>query len=260
MKKYFLLLTSFLLLSIFFGCSATQSIEEEQSISAERIVKRIEANRRKTKSFVGTGTVTVNTSDLNTKSSFRVEVKKPDSLKVSFYGPFSIDLASALITTKDFLFFDMINNKCYKGKIRPGIIKDVMKVNIPYEELIDAVTGSVNLTDKLRLEPIASKLDDNKYELLYPDSTNNILNKIIIDIETMRIVQFIISDLKGKISYQADYENFRKVDEVYLPFVININDKSNNQKLKIEYRKIEINQLNEKLKIDVPEDAEISEI
>jgi len=232
---FFLLIVSF-----FVGCSATKTVEDEESISAERIVKRIEANRRKIKSFVGIGT-------------------KPDSLKVSFYGPFGIDLATALVTPKDFIFFDMINNKVIKGKAKQGIIKEILKVNFPHDELIDAVTGSANLTNKISLTPEISKIEDNKYQLVYPDSSQNIISKILIDISSLKLLNLFITDLKGKINYQAEYDSFRKVDEVYIPHTINIEDKINNQKLKIEYRKIEINKFSDKLKIEIPDDAIVTD-
>lgn len=259
MKKILLVFyVAILVLSV--GCTATKPLEEEQSISAERIVKRLEANRRKIKSFVGKGTINVATNELNTRSSFQVEIKRPDSLKVSFFGPFGIDLAYSLISQKDFQFYDVINNKYYKGKIRPGIIKDLMKINIPYDELMDAVTGSVNLTSKLRIEPNANKKEDGTYELIYPDSVNNLISTIIIDAENLRILKYIISDMKGKVVYQADYDGFKNVDDVFLPFNISINDKANDQKLKIEYRNVELNKLTEKLKLDIPDDAQVNEL
>ncbi len=242
------------------SCTATKPLEEERTISAERIVKRLEANRRKVKSFVGKGTIIVITKDVNTRSSFQVEIKRPDSLKVSFFGPFGIDLAYTLISQKDFQFYDVINNKYYKGKIRPGIIKDLMKINVPYDELMDAVTGSVNLTSKLQIEPAANQNDDETYELIYPDSVNNTLSTIIIDAGSLRIIKYLISDMRGKVFYQADYDGFRKVDDVYLPFNISINDKANNQKLRIEYRNIELNKLTDKLKLDIPDDAQVTEL
>lgn len=259
MKKLLFVFYLFLIV-IAIGCSATKPLEEEQSISAERIVKRLEANRRKIKSFVGKGTIIVITKELNTRSNFQVEIKRPDSLKVSFFGPFGIDLAYSLISQKDFQFYDVINNKYYKGKIRPGIIKDLMKINIPYEELIDAVTGSVNLTSKLRIEPEAIQKEEGTYELIYPDSVNQVTSTIIINAQNLRILKYLISDFRGKVSYQADYSEFRKVDDVYLPFNISINDKVNDQKLKIEYRNVELNKLTDKLKLDIPDDAQVNEL
>jgi outer membrane lipoprotein-sorting protein len=259
-KKYSLLVIITLLAIEFTACTSTQTVEQERVISSDRIIKRIEANRRKIKSFEGTGSIYIKTSELDTKSSFKVEIKKPDSLKVSFFGPFGIDLAFALISPKDFSFYDAINNRLYTGKVRPGIMKDLMKIEIPYDELIDAVTGSVNLTSKLRVEPIAKQISESEYELVYPDSSNNKLSKISIDAESYKILQYTITNLKGLVSYQAEYSQFTKIDDVLVPYQVNINDIANNQKLKIEYRRVDLNKLTDMLKLEIPDDAQINKL
>lgn len=260
MKKVILILSSIFIVSIFYSCSASKSIEEVESPSAERIVKRIEANRRKIKSFVGTGIIYVYTKELNTKSNFKVEIRKPDSLKINFYGPFGIELAKALITQKDFVFLDMINNKAMKGKTNSQTIKNVLKVNFPHDEIIDAATGFINLTNKISLTPTINKNDDSILELVYPDSLSKVITKIILDVESMRLQRYFITNLNNKVLYQAEYSEYKKVDDVSVPFKIEIQDLENNQKLKIEYRKVEINKLNDNLKIEVPEDASVSEL
>ncbi|KAF0215171.1 MAG: hypothetical protein FD178_1902, partial [Ignavibacteria bacterium] len=107
---------------------------------------------------------------------------------------------------------------------------------------------------------VANQKDDGTYELIYPDSTNNTVSTIIIDASNLRIIRCLISDMRGKVSYQADYDGFRKVDDVYLPFNISINDKANDQKLRVEYRSIELNKLTEKLKLDIPDDAKVTDL
>ncbi|MCX7875848.1 MAG: DUF4292 domain-containing protein [Melioribacteraceae bacterium] len=260
MKKIIILFISTFIISLFYSCSATKSIEEIESPSAERIVKRIEANRRKIKTFAGTGTISVFTNELNTKSNFKVEIKKPDSLKIVFYGPFGIELASALITQKDFAFIDMINNNVLKGKSNSQTIKNVLKVNFPQDEIVDAATGFVNLTNKISLVPLISKLNENNYELIYPDSINNKKTKIYLDLESMKMNKYLITNFNDKIIYQAEYDQFRKIDDSIIPFNIEIQDLLNNQKMKIEYRKVEINKLNDKLRIEVPDDASVTEL
>lgn len=260
MKKFFCFIAAIFLAIEFSGCTQTQTVQQERIISADRIIKRIEANRRKVKTFEGTGTISIKTSEIDTKSSFKVEIKKPDSLKVSFFGPFNIDLAFALISPKDFSFYDAINNQLYTGNVRPGILKNVMKIDIPFEELIDAVSGSVNLTSKLKVEPYAKQVASSEYELVYPDSANNKLTKISIDAENYKILLYSITDLKGKVNYQADYHDFNKVDDVYIPYLININDVVNNQKLKVEYKRVDLNKLTDILKLEIPDDAKINKL
>jgi len=241
------------------GCTPSKPVMQERTISPDRLIKRLEANRRKIKNFSGTGTISIKTNELDTKSNFQVEIKKPDSIKVSFFGPFGIDLASALLTQKDFLFYDAINNTVYKGKQKPGVMKEILKVNILFDDLIDLATGSINLTDKLQREPNSSESQDNLLKLTYADSLNDKTNSYLIQNDELEIRQFFQNNLKGKNLLDTKFSNFRKYDEIPIPGEINFNDIANNQKIKIEYRNIEINNEIGNLKIELPSDAKIIE-
>ena len=235
-------------------------VQIEKTIASDRLIKRLEANRRKIKSFTGSGSISIKTSELDAKSSFQVEIKKPDTVKVSFYGPFGIDLAFALITPQNFQFYDAINNIYYKGKVKPGVMKDILKINISFDELIDVATGSVNLTDKLRSEPDKLEADGNLYKLTYIDSVNMKSSIYWIRSEELEIRHYQQNDQNGKNLVDARYSDFLKVEENPIPKQININDLLNNQKIKIEYRTIEVNKEIGKLKIDIPDDAKIIEL
>lgn len=242
------------------GCVPSQQTTEERSISADRLTKRLEANRRKVKNFLGTGTITIKTSELDTKSNFQVEIKKPDSVKISFYGPFGIDLAYALLTQKEFRFYDVINNTCYKGKMNSDAMKNVMKINIAFADLIDMLTGSVNLTDKLRSEPDLFEPRGDNYQLTYIDSSSAKVNSYLVNTSSLEISKFRTDDLKKKNLVDAQFSNFRKYDDTPIPFLINYNDLQNNQKIKIEYRSVEMNKEMGNLKLEIPNDAKIIEL
>lgn len=241
------------------GCAPTKPVMQERTISPDRLIKRLEANRRKIKNFSGTGTISIKTNELDTKSSFQVEIKKPDSIKVSFFGPFGIDLASALLTQKDFLFYDAINNTAYRGKQKPGVMKEILKVNILFDDLMDLATGSINLTDKLQREPNSSEFQNNLLNLTYADSLNDKTNSYLIQNDELEIRQFFQNNLKGKNLLDTKFSNFKKYDDIPIPGEINYNNIADNQKIKIEYRHIEINNEIGNLKIELPSDAKIIE-
>lgn len=251
----------FLFISLFFleGCAPTQQIEKERMISPDRLIKRLEANRRKVKNFTGTGSIAIKNSELDTKSRFQVEIKKPDSVKVVFYGPFGIDLAYALITQQNFQFYDVINNVLYKGKIKPGVMKEILKVNISFDDLIDLLTGSVNLTDKLRREPDLVEVVDDFYKLTYTDSLAGKSNIYFVQTDNLEITQFQQNNLKGKNLLDSKFFGFTKIEDVSIPEQINLNDIEYNQRIKINYRTIEVNKELGKLKLEIPDDARIIE-
>lgn len=260
MKKSLLMLLSFILILLSAeGCAPTRPITEERMISADRLIKKLEANRRKIKTFRGTGVISVSSSDLNAKSNFEVILKKPDSLKVSFYGPFGIDLAHALITPDNFLFYDVINNNLYRGRMRDGIIKQVLKVDFSLDELVDALAGSVNLTDKLRVEPDKYEVEGDSYKLTYIDSEQSIEKIFTVRNDDLAISQNLLKNSDGKVLLEGNYSKFRTFEDVPIPQEIYLNDLFNKQSLRVDYRRIEINQNSINLKFDIPSDVKIRE-
>lgn len=260
MKKSLLTLLSLILILLAAeGCAPTRPITEERMISADRLIKKLEANRRKIKTFRGTGVISVSSSDLNARSNFEVILKKPDSLKVSFYGPFGIDLAHALITPDNFLFYDVINNNLYRGRMRDGIIKQVLKVEFPLDELVDALAGSVNLTDKLRVEPDKYDVEGDSYKLTYFHPDQNFEKIFTVRNDDLAISQNLLKNSNGKILLEGKFSRFKTFDDVPIPQEIFLNDLSNKQSLRVDYRRIEINQNSISLKIEIPSDVKIRE-
>jgi outer membrane lipoprotein-sorting protein len=260
-RKSFLILTLISFISVLFidGCIPSKPVQQERIISADRLIKRLEANRRKIKTFSGYGSISIKTADIDAKSTFQVEIKRPDSVKVSFFGPFGIDLATAIITQKDFQFYDAINNNYYKGKMRSEAMKQVMKINISFEELMDVLTGSVNMTDKLRNEPNIYESQEDFYKLTYNDSSASKASVYLIRQKDLGITEYSVNDFKGKNMLSASYSDFRDIEETPIPYIINVIEILNNQKIKLEYRSIDVNKEIGNLNIDIPNDAKIIE-
>ncbi|MDQ7815534.1 MAG: DUF4292 domain-containing protein [Melioribacteraceae bacterium] len=258
-KSLFIILSLIIIILSAEGCAPTKLITEERMISADRLIKKLEANRRKIKTFRGTGVLSVSSSVLNAKSNFEVILKKPDSIKVSFYGPFGIDLAHALITPDNFLFYDVINNNLYRGRMRDGIIRQVLKVDFSLDELVDALAGSVNLTDKLRKEPDNYDVDGDSYKLTYLDSDQNIEKIFTVRHDDLAISQNVMRNINGKVLLEGKYSRFRTFDDVPIPQEIYLNDLLNKQSIRVDYRRIEVNQNSISLKFEIPSDVKIVE-
>jgi len=260
-RKSFLALAAIVFISHLFleGCVPAKPVQIERTIAPDRLVKRLEANRRKIKNFSGSGQISIKTKEMDTKSSFLVEIKKPDSIKVAFYGPFGIDLAYALITRNNFLFYDAINNTVYKGKMRAGIMKDILKVDIAFDDLMDLASGSVNLSDKLMKEPDSFESTDDLLTLTYNDSLTSKSNSYFIQNDRLEIRNFQQNNMKGKNLLTTKFSGFRIIDEIPVPSEIVFDDYLNNQRIRIEYKKIEINNGIGDLKLEIPSDAKIIE-
>ena len=86
MKKILLVLF-FTAALVITSCVPSKPVHDDEKIlPADRLIKRLEANRRKIKTFQGTGILNINTPEINAKANFEVVLKKPDSVKVSIWA------------------------------------------------------------------------------------------------------------------------------------------------------------------------------
>ena len=244
---------------MFTSCVPSKPVEEERILPADRLMKKLEVNRRKIKTFLGSGTINLDSPQLTAKASFQIAIKKPDSIRISFFGPFGIDLAQAVATKRDFVFYDVINNIVYRGVTKDLSLKNIFKVDLTFNELMDAFAGAVDLTDKLRREPDELFVKDDSYFLTYSDDVTgrNSLYEILID--DLAITKYKIIEQPASSILEGTYRDFEMFDEVPLPYKININYKLMNQDIDISYRKIEVNTEIGNLNFTIPEDAEIVE-
>ncbi len=241
------------------GCVPSKPVYKEEVLPADRLVKRLEANRRKIKTFQGSGIINVESQQIDAKASFEVYLKKPDSIKFVIYGPFGIDLAQALITRSEFQFYDVMKNTVFRGRNDHNILNKIFHIDLTFSELIDAFAGAINLTDKLRLEPDNYKLTDEEYFLTYDDSLENKQSIFEIQIDNLAINKYELYKNKNILLFEGIYSNFGIYDRVAIPSTVVVQNKLNNQKVTIDYRNIEVNENIENLTLDIPKDARIKE-
>lgn len=260
MKIKFFLLTFVLasiLVSFFYGCSSSSTSEEVEILPADRLVKKLEANRRKIRSFEGSGTLTIKTPDFNNSASFNVVMIKPDSIYLTIMGPFGIELAQALVTKKAFTFYETLSNTVYMGETNDDVLRNILRVDISFSDLLDAIIGAVNLTDRLYKNPDIYKVQNDKYVIAYNDSLQNTVSTYAIDIRNLGITQYTLKSAKGKELLIGDYTNFSLTENVATPKKISVSNKKENQYLQIEYKSISANQKEIQIDFKFPTDATI---
>ncbi|MEI7812651.1 MAG: DUF4292 domain-containing protein [Ignavibacteria bacterium] len=262
MKKTVIVL---LLLNLIFfpllytGCVPSKSAEMGEPLPSDRLIKKLEANRRKVKNFEGSGSLVINTEQLNTTVSFKVALQKPDSVYIEIYGPFGIDLAQVLVTNSNFSFYDIMNNVVYKGKSNSDVLKKIFKINLSFDDLMDAFTGAVNLTQRLSQEPDNYEIVYDKYVLTYIDAISGQMNKFTIGIRDLVITDYQLISSTDKLLIQIGYTKFKVQGGVSIPYSTDVQLKNDKQSMKIEYRKIEVNKQNIRVSMSIPEDVQVVE-
>lgn len=260
MKKsiiYFIIIVSIIWTN---GCVPSKPVENVEILPSERLINKLEVNRRRIKSFEGTGTITLNSSSINTTANFRVVMQKPDSIALTILGPFGIELAQALVTHENFIFYDALQNTAYTGTVNNEILRTIFRIDLSFNDLLDAFIGSVNLTDKLYQTPDKYDVIYDEYVLTYFDSAAGTSTEYKVDIRELGIKNYWLKDINtNKVLLEGEYSKFDLLENVAVPYKVEVTNHSQKQEMVIEYRNMAANKKNIYIDFKLPGDASVIE-
>lgn len=258
MKKTLIFIIATLnFLLIFPGCIPSKPTEEIELLPSERLINKLEANRRKIKSFEGVGTIDIESEIYDNSAKFRVVMLKPDSIYFTIMGPFGIELAQALVTEKEFVFYDAFENTAYTGEVTGDVLRNIFKVNLSFDDLIDAFVGSVNLTENLYKQPNHYSVEDDKYVLTYINPNDKTTTIYRVDIRQLGITNYSLMADDKTVELEGSYSDFELLENVAVPFNIEVKNKVENQKVSIAYKNIIANDKDIAIDFILPDDATI---
>jgi len=241
------------------GCVPSKPLEEVELLPSERLINKLEANRRKIKNFEGVGVFEIDSEQFRNSANFQIKMQKPDSVYFTVLGPFGIELAQALVTSDSYIFYDALQNTAYRGKANDDILQNIFRVNLSFSDLVDAFLGSVNLTPNLYKQPTDYSVEGDQYVLTYVDQEQKLTSIYRVDIRQLGITNYILTSKDDRINLEGKYSKFELIENVAVPFNIEVTNKVENQKVKIRYRNIFANSKGLSVKFELPQDADIIE-
>lgn len=239
------------------GCVPSKPVEEIELLPSERLLSKLEANRRKIKTFEGSGTLNIKSSQMNNSASFRVVLAKPDSIYLTILGPFGIEIAQAMVTNKNFTFYDALQNTAYTGDVNDDILRQIFKIDLSFNDLMDAFVGSVNLTKNLYKNPNSYEVIYDKYQLTYNDSLSKASSVYEVDVRNLGITKYLLKNQEGENVLEGNYSKFDIVENVAVPYHIDVKNKKENQSITIDYRSMAANKKNIYIDFKLPSDADV---
>lgn len=248
-----------ILLIFFESCVPSKPTEDIELLPSERLINKLEANRRKIKNFEGIGVFEIESEQYSNSANFQIVMQKPDSIYFSILGPFGIELAQALVTKENYIFYDALQNTAYRGQVNDDILKNIFKINLSFTDLLDAFIGSVNLTPNLYKQPDDYIVDGEQYVLTYINKDDELKSVYRVDIRQLGITYYTLTSFDKTIDLEGKYSKFELIENVAIPFNIEISNKVLNQDVKIRYKNIYANSKGLKVKFELPDDAEIIE-
>ncbi len=262
MKKYIipLLLLIEIIPFLINGCVPSQPTGDIELLPSERLINKLEVNRRRIKSFEGYGTIAVKSPQINNSANFRVVINKPDSIYLSIMGPFGVELAQVLVTKENFIFYDALENTAYEGVPNNETLQNIFHIDLPFNDIIDAFAGSVNLTKNLYKMPDEYKVDYDQYVLTYVDSVTNTKTRYRVDIRELGITRYDLWNSNGELALTGNYSKFTLMQGVPVPYKIEVERPQENQRISINYKNMNANSPEIYIDFKVPKDAALIKI
>ena len=257
MKKSFRYIFPIILAGIL-ACSGAKDNRVLEKIPVKKIKQKVNEQFKKIESLEAEGTIAFDSPDMSNSGYIELSLRKPDSIFFKIEGPFGIDIAAALITREDFVYYNVQENKVIMGPTTNINIGAILRIKVSFDELINSFSGSFYFPDEDR-DSIDAASENNSYILQVKKDYGK--KKYLIDPETYSVNNYSVFNNKGKIILDVSYSKFEAESTsegtVYFPDRITIHRPDAKQTVWLYYESKEINKENLSFKIKYPASAKI---
>lgn len=201
-------------------------------------MKRVRDRAGFVKTLGGSGTITVETREASTSGSFDVVLKKPDSLRVEFRGPFGIHVGTLTVSRDEFVFFNRRENTAVIGKPDGSTLQSMFRLKIRFEELLNAFAGGFPDADDH--DSLAGfSVDQDLYVLLFRNADGT--KEYRIDGDDFLVMGYRMLDAQGTATLIGFISRTTETDNVTMPSLLRIVFPDEHRSVTIAYDDIWIN-------------------
>ncbi|MEX1138094.1 MAG: DUF4292 domain-containing protein [Bacteroidota bacterium] len=234
------------------GCSAGIGYAD-RSISPAFIEDTVLSNHNRVQTLLGSGTISVETPEIAQNVSFELTLRKPDSVMVRIEGPFGIDLGLALLTRREFSFYNSMNNQLLSGPTNPTNLARVLRIRMEFDDLLNLFSGGTFLAAD-RGRPSKFDVVEDEYVLTYEHERGS--RRYQVDPRSFQIVKIEHLDQTGGVVVEQTFGKFLTEDGTIVPQLVRALMRLERRRLSIAYSDLVINPQQLEFHFDVPTDAE----
>jgi hypothetical protein len=234
------------------GCSSGSGYAD-RSVSPAFLQDAVLTNHGRIHALLGSGTISIETPEIAQNVSFELTLRKPDSVMVRIEGPFGIDLGLALLTRREFFFYNSMNNQVLSGPTNAANLARVLRIQMEFDDLLNLFSGGTFLTADRGRPPEFDVIDD-EYVLTYGHERGS--RRYKIDPRSYQIVQIQHLDQRGMVVAEQTFGKFLTSDGTIAPQLVRALMRRERRRLSIAYADLAINPQRLDFHFDIPSDAE----
>lgn len=243
------------LLPFIYSCSASKTETADlKNIPVSKLKEKLNNSSKYIQTFEASGSISVETPEESNSGYFELRIKKPDSLFIKIEGPFGISIASALITSKDFIYYNSQENKAITGPTNDINIGSVLKIKMGFNELINALTGTFSFAEESG-DTLEAGTEKSNY--LIATNLKSGISRYLIEPDLFLINEYSVFDNANKKILDVTYPKYDNYGSVYLPEQLIIKKPDTKQTIWLNYSSKDINKKDLSFKIKVPKSAKV---
>ncbi len=221
------------------GCASQREIvKKERTLTAGEVMKRVRDRSGFVTTLGGSGSITVETREASTSGSFDVVLRKPDSLRVEFRGPFGIHVGTLSVSRDRFVFFNRRENTAVVGKPDGSTLQSMFRLKIRFDELLNAFAGG--FPDPDDHDSLAGfSVDRDLYVLLFRSTDGT--KEYRVDGDNFLVMGYRTLDAQGTATLTGLISRTTETGNVTMPSLLRIVFPDEQRSVTIAYDNIRVN-------------------
>jgi outer membrane lipoprotein-sorting protein len=242
-----------LIVTLMAGCSPSKKIVRDHPLGPEEIFALVNERNTRIRTLQGDGLITVESPEGSHNGSFDVRLKKPDSLRLEFHGPFGVQVGTLLLSRLQFLYYNKMDNTATIGRPDGKTLRSMFRLKMQFDEVLHAFTGEFPPAvqgDSL----LISSERENEYVLHYRTADGE--KEYTIDGDSFVVTGYRVVDGRGNEILTASASRIHTNDSIPVPRVVRVTFPQERRSVTIAYDDITLNQPTE-CSFQVPKQAEV---
>jgi hypothetical protein len=235
------------------GCTGSRGLDTSKPVMPDDVVALVQRRNAEIRAVTATGSISIDTPELSNSGSIEMNILKPDSMMFEISGPFGVRVAKGLVTSRQFVFYNSLENTVAEAATTSKNLKSILRLSIEFADALAILSGSMGIAPRSPDMKIAGALEGQYYRITYTNTEWT--EEYLVDLSYEAVKQYTRRNASGELVEEILFKDFRKKSGVYMPGIISIERQALQESFVLSYEQQKLNDLPIDFTFKVPKSA-----